>query len=546
MTCKLCRQALDGEEVTVGAEAAIPREGAGCFRREAAEVQLKGSAASAGYRRLHKAGTTQAAKPPRRGWSPPTTPSAAERSSPSAEGEVSVPQKQHKTKSGTGGRRTLPAPTLAGGSGVVEKGVQGDRTSRGDEDKKVEKDKKDKKDKKKESDKKVEKVEKDKKDKKVKHNKDKRDKEEKVEKHKKDKKENDKKVEKENKKDKKEDKKDKKDKKEDNKDKKEDDEAEEADADQRLDCLLRDVHVKTVEKPCFYDQLQQLDQEQQSEVHLAGVHVKESVERLDTTNEQVSKLEEIKVAANAYTKELEDQMAEANAYSKNLEDQMKKLEVQKQTHLHELEANYNALEAKKKTWERTRRTVKLLALKLPDSVVCSESGATVVGVSMDSDQRASMDADQGRSGFSDAEERRSESSYSPSYYSEEEAEDLAGNNSQPAWGTCEKQRCAEVKEGDDMPRLRVGFRRGMACSFIRLPLGASICSIQNVFDAAKPVLFPGDDASHFTPRRGYVSFKSLTHPGHSTNVRLADLTEHEFAGSILGLDNLIDVTFTDY
>ena len=91
-----------------------------------------------------------------------------------------------------------------------------------------------------------------------------------------------------------------------------------------------------------------------------------------------------------------------------------------------------------------------------------------------------------------------------------------------------------------MGHLRVVFREGMTGSSMRLPrtsLGASICSIQDVFDAAKPVLFPGDGGSHFTPQRGYVSFE--THHGHLHNVRLEELIA-------VDLRNLMEVTFTDY
>ena len=102
----------------------------------------------------------------------------------------------------------------------------------------------------------------------------------------------------------------------------------------------------------------------------------------------------------------------------------------------------------------------------------------------------------------------------------------------------------EMGVDDDRPHLKVGFREGMIASYMRLArttLGVSICSIQDVFDAAKPVLFPGGGGSHFTPQRGYVSFQMSTCPGQLGNVRLENLS----AGTV-NLRNLVDVTFTNY
>ena len=98
----------------------------------------------------------------------------------------------------------------------------------------------------------------------------------------------------------------------------------------------------------------------------------------------------------------------------------------------------------------------------------------------------------------------------------------------------------EHHDGEAASHLRVVFRDGMMGSSMCLPrtlLGVSICSIQDVFDAAKPVLLPSAGASHFTPRRGYVSFQAYR--GYLDSIRLEELPA-------IDLRNLIDVTFTDY
>ena len=79
---------------------------------------------------------------------------------------------------------------------------------------------------------------------------------------------------------------------------------------------------------------------------------------------------------------------------------------------------------------------------------------------------------------------------------------------------------------------------------MHLPKTTSICSIQDVFDAAKRHVFPGDGGSHFTPQRGYIWFKT-TRPGQISNVRLENVTEH-VAWQIVISNSLINVTFTDY
>ena len=140
----------------------------------------------------------------------------------------------------------------------------------------------------------------------------------------------------------------------------------------------------------------------------------------------------------------------------------------------------------------------------------------------------------------------------------EEEEDLADclrhhNNSQPVlWNLL----C------DDEPHLKVMFREGMRCLYsMRLPktsLGTWLCSIQDVFDAAKPQCDPAVwFGSHFTPQCGYLSFE--TRPGQISNVRLGDLDrnapwpfvrnaprpDHRCVYSTLCVHNLVAVTFTN-
>ena len=79
-------------------------------------------------------------------------------------------------------------------------------------------------------------------------------------------------------------------------------------------------------------------------------------------------------------------------------------------------------------------------------------------------------------------------------------------------------------------------------SLPKASLGVSICSIQDMFDAAKRHFFPGDGGSHFISQRGYISFK--TRSGES-NVRLEDVTER-VAWQMVRSNSLIDVTFTNY
>ena len=96
--------------------------------------------------------------------------------------------------------------------------------------------------------------------------------------------------------------------------------------------------------------------------------------------------------------------------------------------------------------------------------------------------------------------------------------------------------------GDDPNEapLPVRFREGMVASDMRLSresLGESICSIEDVFAAAKRVLLPGDGASCFTAKRGYVIFaknSGRVYRLENLNLKRVNLLE------------LSDVTFTNY
>ena len=88
--------------------------------------------------------------------------------------------------------------------------------------------------------------------------------------------------------------------------------------------------------------------------------------------------------------------------------------------------------------------------------------------------------------------------------------------------------------------LTVRFREGMVASGMGLSresLGESICSIEDVFVAAKRVLLPGDGASCFTAKRGYVIFAKKSgrvYRLENLNLKRVNLLE------------LSDLTFTNY
>ena len=105
----------------------------------------------------------------------------------------------------------------------------------------------------------------------------------------------------------------------------------------------------------------------------------------------------------------------------------------------------------------------------------------------------------------------------------------------------QKHRGASPAGDDpDEAHLRVLFREGMVASGMRLSrtsIGESICSIEDVFVAAKRVLLPGDGASGFTAKRGYVNFAQFPGRVH----RLENLNFKR-----VNLRELSAVTFTDY
>ena len=116
--------------------------------------------------------------------------------------------------------------------------------------------------------------------------------------------------------------------------------------------------------------------------------------------------------------------------------------------------------------------------------------------------------------------------------------DTGSGSTQPT----RQQHRGDTPAGDDPDEahLRVLFREGMVASGMRLSrtsLGESICSIEDVFVAAKRVLLPGDGASCFNAKRGYVIFAQF--PGRVHRLEYLNCKR-------VNLLELSAVTFTDY